>query len=132
TNKEIDFVFFLNGLPIAALEVKHEKNQKVHDAVAQFAARDHTKSICLHPFLYLAADTSDVMAATDPCRVENFRWHNSGLRNTPQTDGEYPVEFLYREVLSREHLLEALSFFLVRVPKREAEDDRPEEPASTI
>ena len=29
-----------------------------------------------HPFLYLAADTSDVMAATDPRRVENFRWHN--------------------------------------------------------
>ena len=39
--QEIDFVFFLNGLPIVALEVKHEKNQNVHDAVAQFAARDH-------------------------------------------------------------------------------------------
>jgi hypothetical protein len=29
TNEEIDFVFFLNGLPIVALEVKHEKNQNV-------------------------------------------------------------------------------------------------------
>jgi type I restriction enzyme R subunit len=36
TNTEIDFVFFLNGLPIVALEVKHEKNQNVHHAVAQF------------------------------------------------------------------------------------------------
>ena len=70
-----------------------------------------------HPFLYLAADTSDVMAATDPRREQNFRWHNTGLTNTPQTEGEYPVEFLYREVLSKEHLLEALSFFLVRVPE---------------
>ncbi len=35
TNQEIDFVLFLNGLPIVALEVKHEKNQNVHDAVAQ-------------------------------------------------------------------------------------------------
>ncbi len=25
TNQEIDFVFFLNGLPIVALELKHEK-----------------------------------------------------------------------------------------------------------
>ena len=66
TNQEIDFVFFLNGLPIVALEVKHEKNQNVHDAVAQFAARDHAKRIFQHPFLYLAADTSDVMAASDP------------------------------------------------------------------
>src|SRR2546426_6843488 len=68
THKEIDFVFFLNGLPIVALEVKHEKNQTVHDAVAQFAKRDHACKMFQHPFLYLAADTADVMAATDPCR----------------------------------------------------------------
>jgi type I restriction enzyme R subunit len=131
-NNEIDFAFFLNGLPIVALEVKHEKNQNVHDAVAQFVARDQACKICCHPFLYLAADTSDVMAATDPSRVENFRWHNTGLINTPGNPNEYPVEFLYREVLSKEQLLEALSFFLVRVPKREAEEDKPERPAFTI
>ena len=33
--------------------------------VAQFAARDHARKIFRHPFLYLAADTSDVMAASD-------------------------------------------------------------------
>lgn len=132
TNQEIDFVLFLNGLPIVVLELKHEANQNVHDAVAQFAARDHAKKIFQNPFLYLAADTSDVMAATDPRREENFRWHNMGLTNTPTNSGEYPVEFLYREVLSKERLLEALSFFLVRVPKREAEEDKPECPAFTI
>jgi len=132
TNQEIDFVFFLNGLPIVALEVKHEKNQNVHDAVKQFADRDHARKIFQHPFLYLAADTSEAMAATDPCRIENFRWHNSGLTNTPITKGEYPVEYLYREVLSKDQLLEALSFFLVRVPKREAEEGKPERPAFTI
>jgi len=132
TNTEIDFVFFLNGLPIVALELKHEKNQTVHDAVTQFVTRDHTRKIFQHPFLYLAADTSDVMAATDPRREQNFRWHNTGLTNTPQTKHEYPVEFLYREVLSKEHLLEALSFFLVHVPKREAEEDRPEQAAFTL
>jgi type I restriction enzyme R subunit len=126
THQEIDFVLFLNGLPVVALEVKHERNQNVHDAVAQFASRDHNYRIFHHPFLYLAADTSDVMAATDPSREQNFRWHNTGLTNQPITqDGiEYPVEFLYREVLSVDHLLEALSFFLIRVPKREAEEDR--------
>ena len=131
-NQEIDFVLFLNGLPTVALEVMHERNQNVHNAVAQFAERDHSQKVFQHPFLYLAADTSDVMAATDPSRIENFCWHNSGLMNTPQTDGEYPVEFLYREVLSKDHLLETLSFFLVRVPKREAVKDRPEQPPFTI
>lgn len=132
TNQEIDFVFYLNGLPIVALEVKHEANQNVHDAVAQFTRREHAHKIFQHPFLYLAADTSDAMAATDPRREENFRWHNMGLTNTPTNTDEYPVEFLYREVLSRDQLLEALSFFLIRAPEREAEDDKPARPACTI
>ncbi len=131
-NHEIDFVFYLNGLPIAVLELKHEANQNVHDAVAQFTKRDHTHKIFQHPFLYLAADTSDAMAATDPRKEENFRWHNMGLTNTPTNPDEYPVEYLYREVLSQEQLLEALSFFLVRVPERDAEGDKPQRPASTI
>ena len=132
TNEEIDFVFFLNGLPIVALELKHEANQNVHDAVAQFAKRDPARRIFQHPFLYLAADTSDVMAATDPRRVENFRWHNMGLTNTQQDPNEYPIEFLYREVLAKDQLLEALSFFLIYVPKREEEADKTERPAFTI
>ena len=132
TNQEIDFVLFLNGLPIVALEVKHEKNQTVHDAVAQFTARDHRLKIFQYPFLYLAADTSDVMAATDPKSEQNFRWYNTGLTNEPVTKGEYPVEILYRETLSKEQLLEALSFFLIYVPKREAEEDRPERFAFTL
>ena len=132
TNQEIDFVFFLNGLPIVTLELKHEKNQNVHDAVAQYVARDHSRKIFQYPFLYLAADTSDVMAATDPRRTEHFRWHNSGLTNKPQTEGEYPVEFLYREVLSKDQLLELVSSFLVFVPRRDAEADKPERPALTI
>jgi type I restriction enzyme R subunit len=132
TSKEIDFVFFLNGLPIVVLELKHEANQNVHDAVAQYTRRDHSHRIFQHPFLYLAADTAEVKAATDPSREENFRWHNTGLTNKPTNDNEYPVEFLYRDVLSQDHLLEALSFFLIRVPEREAVDDKPASPAFTI
>ena len=134
TNEEIDFVFFLNGLPIVDLELKHEANQNVHDAVTQFAKRDPARKIFQHPFLYLAADTSDVMAATDPRREENFRWHNMGLKNKQLSDNpnEYPIEFLYQEVLAKDQLLEALSFFLVRVPRREAEADKQEQPACTL
>jgi type I restriction enzyme R subunit len=131
-NQEIDLVLYLNGLPIITIEFKHEKNQTVHDAVAQYVARDHTKRIFQLPFLYLAADTADVMVATDPRRTENFRWFNSGLTNKPLTEGGYPVEFLYREVLSKDRILEALSVFLVYVPRRDAEGDKPERPAFTL
>ena len=131
-DKRPDFGFFLNGLPIVTMELKHEKNQNVHDAVAQYVARDHTDRIFQLPFLHIAADTSDVQVATDPRAEKNFRWFNTGLTNAPQTEGEYPVEFLYREVLSKESLLEAVSFYLVEAPKQEATEDRPERPAFTL
>lgn len=130
--KRPDFVFFLNGLPIVTVELKHEKNQNVHDAVAQYVARDHSDRIFQLPFLHIAADTSDVQVATDPREAKNFRWFNTGLTNEPLTEGEYPVEFLYREVLSKERLLEALAFFLVYVPKHDAVDDKPERSAFTL
>ncbi|QDV62758.1 DEAD/DEAH box helicase family protein [Crateriforma conspicua] len=130
--KRPDFVFFLNGLPIITIELKHEKNQNVHDAVTQYVDRDHNDRIFQLPFLHVAADTADVMVATDPSREKNFRWFNTGLTNEPTTDGEYPVEYLYRQVLSQESLLEAIAFYLVRAPKQEATAERPEQPAFTI
>lgn len=130
--KRPDFAFFLNGLPIITMELKHEKNQNVHDAVAQYVARDHSDRIFQLPYLHIAADTSDVQVATDPSAVGNFRWFNSGLTNAPLTDGEYPVEYLYRDVLSRDSILEAVAFYLVHAPKKEATEDTPERPAFTI
>jgi len=130
--KRPDFVFFLNGLPIITMEVKHEKNQNVHDAVTQYANRDHSDKIFQLPFLHIAADTSDVMVATDPSNEKNFRWYNTGLTNKPLTDGEYPVEFLYRDVLSKDSIMEGLSFFLVYVPEREEIEDKPKRSAFTI
>ncbi len=131
-DKRPDFVFFLNGLPIITMELKHEKNQTVYDAVRQYAERDHSDRIFQLPFLHIASDTSDVMVATDPSNENKFRWHNSGLTNRADNEKEYPVEFLYRDVLSRDSIMEALSFFLVYVPKSEAAEDKPERPAFTI
>jgi type I restriction enzyme R subunit len=130
--KRPDFGIFLNGLPIMTMELKHEKNQTVHDAVKQYADRDHSDRIFQLPFLHIAADTSDVMVATNPKAEKNFRWHNTGLENKTENEKEYPVEFLYRDVLAKETILEALSFFLIYVPQKEAEQDKPERPAWTI
>ena len=47
-HEEIDLVLFLNGLPIVLLELKHEAGAQgwnVHDAVAQYARRDHAQRI---------------------------------------------------------------------------------------
>ncbi len=130
--KRPDIVLFLNGLPIIVIELKHERNQNVHDAVTQFAGRNHEDKIFQLPFLYIASDTSEVKAATNPSREENFRWYNTGLVNQPQNPNEYPVEYLYRYVLGRESILEMLSFFLIYVPKTPASEDTQEKTAFTI
>jgi type I restriction enzyme, R subunit len=117
--KRPDVVLFLNGLPIVVIELKHEKNQTVHDAVKQFNDRNHNDRIFSLPFLYVAMDTADIKVATNPRLENNFRWYNAGLVNKPQNEGEYPVEFFYRDVLAKENLLKALSFYLVHVPEKE-------------
>jgi len=117
--KRPDLVLFLNGLPIVVIELKHDKNQTVHDAVQQFNDRNHNDNIFRLPFLYVAMDTADIKVATNPRLPGNFRWYNAGLSNQPQNVGEYPVEFFYRDVLAQENLLKALSFYLVYVPEHD-------------
>lgn len=130
--KRPDFVLFLNGLPIITMELKHEKNQNVHDAVTQYVGRDYSDRIFQLPFIHIAADTSDVQVAADPRAETNFRWFNTGLSNQAATAGEYPVEFLYRQVLAKDSLLDAIAFYLVHAPRQEATADKPERPAYTI
>jgi type I restriction enzyme R subunit len=90
-----------NTLKGLVIELKHEQGgQNVHDAVTQFNKRNPQDKIFQLPFLYVAMDTADVKVATNPSKADYFLWHNSGLSNEPQTAGEYPVEFFYRDVLA--------------------------------
>ncbi len=113
----IDVVLFLNGLPVITIELKHENcGQNVHDAVAQYISRPEGNRIFSLPFLHVAADTSEVKIATNPCAENNFIPFNEGLVNEEETEGEYPIEFFYKNALSKDWILEYLNFFLLYVP----------------
>jgi type I restriction enzyme R subunit len=116
-NQEIDFVLFLNGLPIVTLEVKHEKNQNVHDAVAQFASpRPQIFNIISLP----RCDTSDVL---DYRRPMPGGASVAQRRLTDPTDARLiPVGSLYLRSCRKTICLSAL-VLLIRLPKREAEED---------
>jgi type I restriction enzyme R subunit len=119
-DKRIDIVLFLNGLPIITCELKHEDaNQNFEDAVSQYTKRNQSDKIFQLPFLHIAADTSDIKVATNTSDENNFRWFNTDLINKAFTQGEYPIEYLYSEVLSFDSILSYLSFFLILVPKDE-------------
>lgn len=117
TAHSIDLVLFLNGLPVITLELKHEdEGQNVYDAVEQYNLRSHENRIFSLPFLHIAADTSEVKIATNPVAESNFIPFNQGLTNKEENQGEYPIEFLYRDILSKDFVLEYISFFLLYIP----------------
>lgn len=117
TSQSIDLVLFLNGLPIITIELKHEdEGQNVFDAVEQYNIRPQENQIFTLPFLHIAADTSEVKIATNPFSEHNFIPFNQGLANKEENQGEYPIEFLYKDVLSKDWVLEYISFFLLYIP----------------
>lgn len=60
--------------------------------------------------------TSEVKIAMNPFFEDNFIPFNQGLTNQEETNGEYPIEFLYKDVLSKDWVLEYISFFLLYIP----------------
>jgi type I restriction enzyme, R subunit len=117
-NKSIDLVLFLNGVPIITIELKHEdEGQNYNDAIEQYIKRNKRNNIFKLPFLHMAMDTSDVMVATNPSTEDNFQWFNSNLVNEAKTKGEYPVEYIYADALTKDKILEYLEFYLIYVPE---------------
>lgn len=135
--ERIDLVIWLNGLPIIVIELKHEdEGQYCEDAIYDsFLTRDLTNNIYKLPFLYVASSNTEVKVATNPGAVSNFRWFNSQLLNKSETEGEYPVEHLYRHALSKENIAKYLEHYLVFVPADEKITEDGEiisKPSSTI
>lgn len=123
-DKSIDLVLFLNGLPIITIELKHEdEGQNVHDAVAQYNLRPQNNKIFIYPFLHIASDTSEVKVATNPFADINFQWFNEGMINRAGDKAEYPVEYLYKKALSKDQVLEYISFYLIYVPAENKVDE---------
>ncbi len=125
TQERIDLVVWLNGLPIIVIELKHEdEGQNVDDAIYDsFLTRDLNNQLYSLPFLYIAASNLDVKVATNPRSDKQFRWFNAQLLNYAETEGEYPVEHLYRYALSKESIVKYLEHYLVFVPAKQKIDE---------
>jgi len=121
SDERIDLVFWINGLPIIVIELKHEdEGQNCEDAIYEsFLPRDLKNKIYNLPFLYVASSNTEVKIATDPSNEKNFRWFNAQLFNKAETEGEYPIEHLYRHALSKETITNYLEHYLVFVPAKE-------------
>jgi len=121
-SKSLDLVLFLNGLPIATVELKNPlSGQTVEDAKKQYK-RDRDQRELLFDFkkrtlVHFAVDQDQVAMTTrlsgDKTYFLPFNLGNAGhAGNPPATDGGYRTSYLWREVWQRDSLLDILGRFM--------------------
>lgn len=125
--KSIDLVFFVNGLPVATMEVKTDFTQSVEDAKIQYQ-KDRTprdlvtkKSEPLLGFgsralVHFAVSNSEVWMTTlldaDKTRFLPFNMGNHGGKGNPENLNGSPASYLWERVLQRDAWLEIIGKFL--------------------
>lgn len=120
--KSLDLVLFLNGLPIATVELKNEMSgQTVEDAKTQYKKhRDHRELLFdfkKRTLVHFAVDPDQVFMATrlsgDKTHFLPFNLGNAGHAGNPlAADGGYRTAYLWREVWQKDSLLDILGRFM--------------------
>lgn len=125
----LDLVLFLNGLPVATVELKTDFTQSVQDAVDQyrFDRPPTPKGETQEPLLafpggamvHFAVSNAEVMMTTKLIGpLTTFlpfnKGHGGGKGNPPNPSG-HPTAYLWEEVWQRDSWLEILGRYLVGV-----------------
>lgn len=119
--EEIDMVIFINGLPIATMELKNHwtgQNAKVHGQNQYKTKRDITQPLlnfgrCV---VHFAVDTDEVYMTTKLDGANTFflpfnLGHNYGKGNPPNPFG-HKTAYLWDEVLTRESVANIIQHFV--------------------
>jgi len=125
--EELDLVLFVNGIPVATVELKSNFTQSVQDAVDQYRFDRHPnpKAGIAEPLLsfpggalvHFAVSQSDVMMCTRLAGPSSvflpFNRGNEGAAgNAPNPDGS-ATAYLWNDVWARESWLEILGRYLI-------------------
>jgi len=115
-NKSLDVVLLVNGFAIVTIELKNQGTSgDYEEAITQYLGRDLDLPIFRQPFLHIVCDNDTVkMAATfgKPPSESDFRDFNMDLVNVATDKREYPVHYLYHDILLPERLLNYLESYL--------------------
>ncbi len=130
----IDLVFFINGLPVATVEIKTDFTQSVEDAIWQYKRDRKPKSAKgrVEPLLtqkrgavvHFAMSDSQIFMTTNLAGEGTFflpfnKGNNGGAGNAPRPHG-YPVSYFWEEVLQRDNWLRIFQqFVFVEVEQKE-------------
>ncbi|UHD17389.1 type I restriction endonuclease subunit R [Thiocapsa bogorovii] len=135
----IDLVFFINGLPVATVELKTDFTQSAEAAMEQYRTdrlpfdpktkrREPLLTFKRGAIVHFAMSDSDVRMATrldgENTRFLPFnRGHEGRAGNPPRADGDYPVAYMWEWVWQRDAWLRIFHSF-VYIEKKDAVDLR--------
>ncbi len=133
----IDLVLFLNGLPVATVELKTDFTQSVQDAIDQYRFDRHPKPKGQAPepllsfpsgaLVHFAVSNKEVHMVTrldGPATVFlPFNLGNDGAAGNPVNPTGHRTSYLWEQVWARESWLEILGRYLIaqRNPKKQIE-----------
>ncbi|CFX18434.1 Type I site-specific restriction-modification system, R (Restriction) subunit and related helicase (fragment) [Candidatus Filomicrobium marinum] len=123
----LDLVLFLNGLPVATVELKTDFTQSVQDAVDQyrFDRRPSPKGQAAEPLLtfptgalvHFAVSNAEVMMTTrlqgPDTRFLPFNKGNEEGKGNPNNPKGHPTAYLWEEIWQRDSWLEVLGRYMV-------------------
>lgn len=124
----IDLVLFLNGLPVATVELKSDFTQSVKDAVDQYrfdrnprpkgqSAGEPLLTFPSGALVHFAVSNSEVQMATNLQGAFTtflpFNKGNNGAAGNPPNPAGHPTAYLWEEIWQRESWLEILGRYLV-------------------
>ncbi|MFF5521177.1 type I restriction endonuclease subunit R [Streptomyces coeruleorubidus] len=131
--RSIDLVFFVNGLPVATVELKTNFTQSVDEAINQYKrARNPLTNGRVEPLLSFGhralvhfAVSNDLAAMTTRLEGENTHFlpfnigFDSGAGNPPGTDGRSSTAYLWERVWERHAWLNIIGRLMIVQTKEE-------------
>ncbi|MCY1392263.1 type I site-specific deoxyribonuclease, HsdR family [compost metagenome] len=133
---EIDLSFFINGIPVATVELKTDFTQSVEAAMQQYRMdrRPERKSGGKEPLLsfrrgavvHFAMSDSDIRMTTKLAGDSTFflpfnRGNDGAAGNPPGENGSYPVSYFWERVLQKDNWLHIFHRFVLQ-ERKEVQD----------
>ena len=126
-HESIDLVLFLNGIPVATIEIKSDYTQRVEDAVDQyrFDRNPHPKGQSAEPLLefprgalvHFAVSNSEVRMTTKLQGAATtflpFNQGDHGAAGNPVNPNGHRTAYLWEQVWERESWLEIIGRYLI-------------------
>jgi len=135
TRLALDFVLFINGLPIATFELKNRlTKQTVDDAVQQYKRDRDPRELLFHfgrCLVHFAVDDQQVMFCTKLAGKDSWflpfnKGWNDGAGNPPNPEG-LKTAYLWKDTLTREGLTDILENYAQRVETKDEKSGRKQE-----